>query len=137
MRFHVDAVQAAGKVPLAVDEIGCQLLSISGHKMHGPQGTGVLFVRAGYKTGTFVCRGAHMNGSVGLVRRMLPGLSGWVRQRSARWRGHLSGSAGCGIGLSRSCLERCAESGGERRPRGSRAQHYQSVVRPFGRGKRW
>ncbi|HEY7616735.1 MAG TPA: aminotransferase class V-fold PLP-dependent enzyme, partial [Terriglobales bacterium] len=36
--FHTDAVQAAGKVPLDVSRIGCDLLSISGHKMHAPQG---------------------------------------------------------------------------------------------------
>lgn len=44
--FHTDAVQAAGKVPVDVVKIGCDLLSISAHKMHGPQGTGALFVRA-------------------------------------------------------------------------------------------
>ena len=43
--FHTDAVQAAGKVPLDVKEIGCDLLTLTGHKMHGPQGAGALFVR--------------------------------------------------------------------------------------------
>ena len=45
--FHVDAVQAAGKVPLSVDNIGCDLLTISGHKIHAQQGTGALYVRRG------------------------------------------------------------------------------------------
>ena len=45
--FHTDAVQAASKVPLDVKQIGCDLLTITGHKMHGPQGAGALYVRKG------------------------------------------------------------------------------------------
>src|SRR3974390_300408 len=45
--FHTDAVQAAGKVPIDVKEIRCDLLTMTAHKMHGPQGAGALFVRKG------------------------------------------------------------------------------------------
>src|SRR6266496_1749602 len=45
--FHTDAVQAAGKVSLNVSLIACDLLSVSGHKMHAPQGVGALYVRKG------------------------------------------------------------------------------------------
>jgi cysteine desulfurase len=59
VRFHVDAVQAAGKLPIQVDSIGCHLLSISGHKMHGPQGIGALFVRRGTRLEPLSAGGAH------------------------------------------------------------------------------
>jgi cysteine desulfurase len=59
VRFHVDAVQAAGKMPLEMEAIGCDLLSISGHKMHAPQGTGALFVRRGTRLEPLFAGGAH------------------------------------------------------------------------------
>jgi cysteine desulfurase len=57
--FHTDAVQAAGKIDIDVKTIGCDLLSISGHKMHAPQGTGVLYVRKGTQIEPLFFGGAH------------------------------------------------------------------------------
>jgi cysteine desulfurase len=45
--FHTDAVQAAGRILINVNAIGCDALTISGHKMHAPQGVGALYVRKG------------------------------------------------------------------------------------------
>jgi cysteine desulfurase len=57
--FHTDAVQAAGKIDIDVSAIGCDLLSISGHKMHAPQGTGVLYVRKGTHIEPLFFGGSH------------------------------------------------------------------------------
>lgn len=59
VQFHTDAVQTAGKLTLDVEKIGCNLLSISGHKMHAPQGTGVLFVRKDTKIEPLFYGGTH------------------------------------------------------------------------------
>jgi cysteine desulfurase len=60
--FHIDAVQGAGKLPIPVDRIGCDLLTISGHKIHGPKGIGALYVRRGTSLRPLVYGGRQENG---------------------------------------------------------------------------
>jgi len=57
--FHTDAVQAASKIPIDVARIGCDALSISGHKMHAPQGIGALYVRKGTRLQPLFYGGRH------------------------------------------------------------------------------
>ena len=57
--FHSDAVQTAGHIPVNVDELKVDLLSISAHKLYGPKGAGVLYVRKGTKLVSLMHGGAH------------------------------------------------------------------------------
>jgi cysteine desulfurase len=57
--FHTDAVQAAAKVKIDVKGIGCHALSISGHKIHAPQGIGALYVRKGIQIRPLFYGGRH------------------------------------------------------------------------------
>lgn len=56
--FHTDAVQAFGQIPIHVDEMNIDMLSISGHKLHGPKGIGCLYIRKGVKIRSFIHGGA-------------------------------------------------------------------------------
>ncbi|MBS3983084.1 MAG: cysteine desulfurase NifS [Dethiobacter sp.] len=64
--FHTDAVQAIGLLPLDVNDLSCDLLSLSAHKFYGPKGVGILYVRKGAKLDVFNFGGAQ-------ERRMRPG----------------------------------------------------------------
>src|SRR5439155_7146401 len=52
--FHTDAVQTFGSLPIDVGGIGCDLLSVSAHKLYGPKGIGALFIRSGVKVAPII-----------------------------------------------------------------------------------
>ncbi len=74
LHLHVDAVQAAGLVPLDVGALGADSLALSGHKVHGPKGTGALWLRRGARIGPLWDGGRQENG----LRSGTENLPGWV-----------------------------------------------------------
>jgi cysteine desulfurase len=73
--FHTDAVQAVGKIPLNLKRSNIDMLSISGHKLHGPKGVGVLFVRKGTRLSPFML-GGHQEGGRRAGTENVPGIVG-------------------------------------------------------------
>ncbi len=60
--FHTDAVQAVGAIPMDVQAMNIDLLSLSGHKLHGPKGVGALYIRKGVKVDNLIHGGAQERG---------------------------------------------------------------------------
>jgi cysteine desulfurase len=120
--FHTDAVQAAGKIGIDVKKIGCDLLSISAHKFHGPQGVGTLYVRRGTLIDPLFYGGNHERQRRAGTEN-LPGIIGLGCAAEIAMRGLSDGSVevvrALRDGLEASLLERIeaagVNSGGARR----------------------
>lgn len=63
--FHTDAVQAVGKIPIDMKKSAVDLLSLSGHKLHGPKGIGALYIRRGTRFSPFIIGGHQESGRRG------------------------------------------------------------------------
>jgi cysteine desulfurase len=101
--FHTDAVQAAGKIEIDVQKIKCDALSISGHKIHAPQGTGALYIRKGTLIQPLLYGGSHERQRRAGTEN-LPGIAGLGKaaELAKEW---LSGSGPAAMAAMRDRLE--------------------------------
>ena len=74
--FHTDAVQTFGHLPFTVDELGCDLMSASAHKLYGPKGVGLLYIRKGTRIVPFMHGGEQENGRRASTQNV-PGIIGF------------------------------------------------------------
>jgi cysteine desulfurase len=118
--FHTDAVQAAAKIPIQVQQIGCDALSISGHKIHAPQGVGALYVKKGTRIQPLFHGGRHER-SRRAGTENVPGIValGKAAQLAMHGRGAEQKIAGLRDRLERGILAKVDEAGvnGEGAPR--------------------
>jgi cysteine desulfurase len=106
--FHTDAVQAAGKIEIDVQKIRCDALSISGHKIHAPQGTGALYVKKGTLIQPLLYGGSHERQRRAGTEN-LPGIAGLGKaaELAKAW---LSGNGPAEMAAMRDRLERAIAS---------------------------
>jgi cysteine desulfurase len=72
--FHIDAAQAAGRIPVSVDTLGCDLITLSGHKLGAPAGTGALYIRDASRLSAVLLGGPQESG----LRAGTPNLMGAI-----------------------------------------------------------
>ncbi|NLM73011.1 MAG: cysteine desulfurase [Clostridiaceae bacterium] len=93
--FHVDAVQAYGKIPINVRELEADYISFSSHKIHGPKGVGMLFMRKGARLHPIISGGGHeRNLRSGTVN--VPGIAGFGLAASMKFERMEQDSKTCG-----------------------------------------
>ena len=131
--FHTDAVQAAGKVAIDVKRIGCDLLSISGHKMHAPQGVGALYVRKGTTLQPMLLR--RKPRALAASRHGECAGNCWLWARRRNWpakrlaRGDVEQMAALRDRLEQAILRQVESTGVNGAGRAARAEHHQHLFR--------
>ena len=94
--FHTDAVQAAGKIPINVKDLGVDMMSMSSHKINGPKGVGALFVRSGLEIAPII-HGGGQESELRSGTENVPGIAGFGKacelatQRISPYQTHVSG----------------------------------------------
>lgn len=76
--LHADCVQSYGKLPVSVKQLGCGLLSVSAHKIHGPRGVGFLYIDSKLKMTPLLYGGGQENGLRSGTEN-LPGIAGLAK----------------------------------------------------------
>ncbi|HEU0047686.1 MAG TPA: cysteine desulfurase family protein, partial [Nitrososphaera sp.] len=93
--FHTDAVQAAGKIPINVKDLGVDMMSMSSHKINGPKGVGALFVRSGLEIAPII-HGGGQESELRSGTENVPGIAGFGKacelatQRISSYQTHVS-----------------------------------------------
>ena len=125
--------QAAGKVPIDVQKIACDALSISGHKIHAPQGTGALYIKKGTLIQPQIYGGSHERQRRAGTEN-LPGIVGIGKavEISKQWlEGERPGGDGCDARPLAGCdCELHGRCGREWHGRCAGSEHHEPVVRP-------
>ena len=83
--FHTDAVQSTGKIPYKISDIGCDLLSVSAHKLYGPKGVGLLYIKSGTKIQPWNEGGGHERGRRAGTENVA-GIVGLAKALEIAWR---------------------------------------------------